>query len=220
MIARKKTTVPITDFILRNLYISDGRSNRHTPHTICLHAERSIDMSRHRILHAGAFLIFAVALLIATGCSSEPETEAERQARWTQGNLTSWELEHGIGPIAADIELAPIDQAKVEKGRDLYISKCATCHYLDDRKTGPPLRDITTRRSAEYVLNQILNPEQMGKLHPDGRKMVAQYAQFMTIQGITHDDAMALLDFLRAEADKPPVPLEDQPGALVPPPAN
>lgn len=162
----------------------------------------------------------AALALVVVGCSSGPETEAERQARWQQGQLTSWELEHGIGPITADVALAAVDPAKAARGRELFIAKCATCHYLDDRKTGPALRDITTRRSAEYVLNQILNPEQMGKLHPDGKKMVAQYAQYMTIQGITHDNATDLLDFLRSEADKPPVPLDQQPGAHVPPPAN
>ncbi|HQL24776.1 MAG TPA: cytochrome c [candidate division Zixibacteria bacterium] len=152
------------------------------------------------------------------GCSSGPETEAERQTRWQQGKLTGWELEHGIGPITDALEIGPVDAARAAQGRELFIAKCATCHYLDDRKTGPGLRDVTKRRSPEYVLNQVLNPEQMGKLHPEGKKLVAQYAQFMTIQGITPDDARALLDFLRSEADKPPVPLEQQPGANVPPP--
>lgn len=161
-----------------------------------------------------------ITLAGLAGCSSEPETDAERQARWQQGQFTSWELEHGIGPINADIELTAVDPTKAAQGEDLFVAKCATCHYLDDRKTGPPLRGITKQRSPEYVLNQILNPDQMGKLHPDGKKMVAQYAQYMTIQGITHDNALALLDFLRGEADKPPVPMDQQPGANVPPPTN
>ena len=168
-------------------------------------------------------LVIAILLFMAgtlASCSSEPETEAEQQARWAKGNLTGWENEHGIGPITADVELAPVDEAKATAGREIFISKCATCHYLDDRKTGPPLRGITNRRSAEYVLNQVLNPEQMGKLHPDGKKMVAQYAQYMTIKGISTEDAYALLDFLRQEADNPPVPMDQQPGAFVPPPTN
>lgn len=184
-------------------------------------------MERYGIMHVIlkrlvllAALALSTVLAGLTGCSSEPETEAERQARWQQGQFTGWELENGIGPVTADIELAPVDPAKAAQGRDLFIAKCATCHYLDDRKTGPPLRKITQDRSAEYVLNQILNPDQMGKLHPDGKKMVAQYAQYMTIQGISRDDAMALLDFLRMEADNPPVPMDQQPGANVPPPTN
>lgn len=170
---------------------------------------------------AGIAVITAMISVVAlVGCSSKPETDAERQARWQQGQFSSWELEHGIGPIVSSIELSLVEPTKVEQGKELFITKCATCHYLDDRKTGPPLREITKKRSPEYVLNQILNPDQMGKLHPDGKKMVAMYAQYMTIQGITHDDALALLDFLRAESDKAPVPLDQQPGANVPPPSN
>lgn len=163
-------------------------------------------------------LAMLAGLFIHGGCSSTPETDAERQARWTQGNLTSWELEHGIGPITTDAQLGAVDPARAARGKDLFIQKCATCHYLDQRKTGPALRDITKRRSNEYVMNQILNPEQMGKLHPDGKKMVAQYAQFMTIQGITRENALDLLDFLRSEAANSPLPMEQQPGFGTPPP--
>lgn len=155
---------------------------------------------------------------MAGGCSSTPETDAERQARWTAGNLTSFETENGIGPITEDTQLAAADPSRATSGQDIFIKKCATCHYLDHKKTGPMLRDVTKRRSAQYILNQILNPEQMGKMHPDGRKLVAQYAQYMTIQGITRENAEDLLNFLRTEAGKPALPVEQQPGFGTPPP--
>lgn len=172
------------------------------------------------LLSAAAIMLFALLLVVATliGCGSKPETDAERQARWAQGNLTEWETEHGIGPITEDVQIGPVDATKAAAGKEIFIKKCATCHYLDHRKTGPPLRDVTKRRSPEYVLNQILNPEPMGKLHPDGKKLVAQYAQYMTIQGITRDNAVDLLDFLRSELNNPALPVEQQPGFGVPPP--
>lgn len=164
------------------------------------------------------FSAMTLAMLLVIGCSSTPETDAERQARWATGNLTSWETEHGIGPVTEATPIANIDPSRAASGHDLFVKKCATCHYLDHKKTGPMLRDVTKRRSAEYVLNQILNPEQMGKLHPDGKKLVAQYAQYMTIQGITRENAEDLLAFLRSEADKPALPPEQQPGFGTPPP--
>lgn len=168
-------------------------------------------------------LIPAVLILVALGvglggCASAPETEAQRQERWKQGKLSSWEMEHGIGPFTEGMEIAALDPARVEKGKQIFVNKCATCHYLDFKKTGPPLREVAKKRSAHYVLNQILNPEQMGKMHPYGKQLVAQYAQFMTIQGITHDDAYALLDFLRTETANAPVAMEQQPGFGVPAP--
>jgi cytochrome c551/c552 len=156
--------------------------------------------------------------MLIVGCSSKPETQAEKDARWTAGNLTEFEIEHGIGPITEVPQLGPVDAAMAEQGKAIFVQKCATCHYLDVRKTGPPLRDITKRRSAAYVLNQIQNAEKMGKLHPDGKKMVAQYAQYMTIQGITPEMARQLLEFLRSEVDKPALPAEQQPGFGTPPP--
>lgn len=174
-------------------------------------------MKRLFLLTATALTTLLVSWL-ASGCSSTPETDAERQARWAAGNLNSWETEHGIGPITEDVPLAAIDPNKAIAGEQLFIKKCATCHYLDMKKTGPPLRDVTKRRSREYVLNQVMNPEQMGKLHPDGRKLVAQYAQYMTIQGITRENATDLLEFLRSVADKPALPAEQQPGFGTPPP--
>ena len=174
-------------------------------------------MKRLLLLTATALTTLMVSWL-ASGCSSTPETDAERQARWAAGNLNSWETEHGIGPITEDVPLAAIDPNKATAGEQLFIKKCATCHYRDMKKAGPPLGDVTKRRSREYVLNQILNPEQMGKLHPDGRKLVAQYAQYMTIQGITRDDDADLLEFLRSVAEKPALPAEQQPGFGTPPP--
>jgi cytochrome c551/c552 len=172
----------------------------------------------HKITKSLFAALLLSGALLSAGCSSKPETDAERQARWTQGNLTSWELENGIGPIVEDVPVGPIDATMAEQGKQLFVQKCATCHYLDFKKTGPPLRDVSKRRSPTYIVNQILNPEQMGKLHPDGRKLVAQYVQFMTIQGISRDNATALLNFLRSEADKPALPMEQQPGFGTPPP--
>ncbi|MEW6051740.1 MAG: c-type cytochrome [Candidatus Zixiibacteriota bacterium] len=165
-----------------------------------------------------AVLAMLMVSWFVSGCSSKPETDVERQARWATGRLTSWETEHGIGPIIEEIQVVPVDPTKAASGREIFIKKCATCHYLDHKKTGPMLRDVSKRRSPEYILNQILNPEQMGKLHPDGRKLVAQYAQYMTIQGITRENAEELLNFLRSEADKPAVSIEQQPGFGTPPP--
>lgn len=174
---------------------------------------------KRRLTKALLLSVLLIWGLMIIGCSSTPETDAERLARWQQGNLTSWEIQHGIGPVVEDIQLAAVDNALAERGKALFVQKCATCHYLDMKKTGPPLRDVTKRRSPEYVMNQILNPEQMGKMHPDGRQLVAQYAQYMTIQGITRENARELLDFLRSELGNPAVPMEQQPGFGTPPPA-
>lgn len=174
-----------------------------------------------RYYRTGLLASCLLALILGAlgfGCSSKPETPEEKLARWTAGNLNEFEVENGIGPVTETVQLGPVDATMAEQGKAIFVQKCATCHYLDIKKTGPPLRDITKRRTAAYVLNQVQNAEQMGKLHPDGKKMVAQYAQYMTIQGITPEMARQLLEFLRSEVDKPALPAEQQPGFGTPPP--
>ena len=83
------------------------------------------------------------------------------------GNLNELEIQHGIGPVTQYPDWSVDNDGRTGQGdirpevRHLPLS--------GHKKTGPMLRDVTKRRSPEYVLNQILNPEQMGKLHPDGR---------------------------------------------------
>jgi cytochrome c len=155
--------------------------------------------------------LFIMSILIV-GCSSKPETQAEKEARWTRGELSSFEFENGIGPITKNLNLNAPDTILAKQGKAVFVQKCASCHYLDMRKTGPALRDVSKRRSGAYIMNQILNPDLMGKLHPEGKKLVAQYAQYMTIQGVTPDMARQLLEFLRTESDKTALPMEQQPG--------
>lgn len=163
------------------------------------------------------FILLLVSSAIVS-CGGE-ETQAEREERWKLGRLNSFENENGIGPVTKKVEVGPIDPALAERGKKLFIEKCATCHYLDMKKTGPPLRDVTKRRTAAYVMNQVQNPEQMGKLHPDGKQLVAQYMQYMTIKDITPEMARELLEFLRSEANNPALPENEQPGfGTAPPP--
>jgi len=165
-----------------------------------------------------ALLTLFMISIELSGCGAKEEKPEEREARWASGSFTSFELDNGIGPVTEEPVIGPLDPTLAAQGKAIFIQKCATCHYLDMRKTGPPLRDVTKRRTAAYVMNQVQNPEEMGKLHPEGQKLVAQYAQYMTIKGITPEMARQLLEFLRSEADQPAVPAEQQPGFGTPPP--
>ena len=117
------------------------------------------------------------------------------------GQLSAFEMKHGIGPIKEEIKLAPLDLALAATGLAIFDMKCGSCHKLDERYTGPALRNVTVRRSPEFILNQILNPEENVKKHPEGRKMLAVYMTYMTFQNITKQDALALLEYLRAAAE-------------------
>lgn len=107
--------------------------------------------------------------------------------------------EIGIGPIEEKIQLKPVDMALMEKGKQIFEEKCASCHKIDDRLVGPPLKDVTKRRKPEWILNMILNPEQMTKENAAAKELLGQYLTQMTFQNVSISDAYAILDYLRVQ---------------------
>jgi len=116
----------------------------------------------------------------------------------SESGLSQAELENGIGPID-DVELsASIDDALAAQGQEIFTTKCAACHKMDERYVGPPLGDVLARRTPEYAMNMMLNPAEMVQKHPEARAMLAQFATPMPDQNLTEDDARAVLEYLRA----------------------
>jgi hypothetical protein len=154
----------------------------------------------------GSFLAF---LLLPLGCGGEQgagdQTDAPPAASAAaQSELSDWELENGIGPITADVQLDAIDPALVARGEEIFTLKCSACHKLDERYVAPPLRDVTERRTPAFMLNMMLNSFEMTQKHPTVRELLAEYYTPMTDQGLTEEDARAVLDYLRqAQADGP-----------------
>jgi len=56
---------------------------------------------------------------------------------------------------------------------------------------------VTKRRSPEWVMNMMLNPEQMLAENPTAMALLKEYSAPMANQNLTNDDARAVLEFLR-----------------------
>ena len=148
-----------------------------------------------------AVVLFSTSLLLGCGsqedaapASGEPSPSSDTQAG---SDLSAWELENGIGPIAESVSLGEIDPTLVAEGKAIFDLKCSACHKLDDRYVAPPLRDVTSRRTPEFVLNMVLNPLEMTQRHPATKDLLAEYFVPMTPQGLTEEDALAVLEYLR-----------------------
>ncbi|MCB9260742.1 MAG: cytochrome c [Ignavibacteriales bacterium] len=151
------------------------------------------------------YIIYIVFTLIAlTSCNNnDSETNSNSSANEKLAEkfgLTLFELENGVGPIKSKLQIGEINNSLAEQGRKLFDEKCAQCHKLDERYTGPALRGVTERRTPEYIMNMILNPEEMTKRHPEAKKLLAIHANQMTFQNVTQENARALLEFLRMES--------------------
>ena len=109
----------------------------------------------------------------------------------------------GIGPITS-VTLNPIDPKLADKGKTQFDAICTACHTLDKKLVGPPLRDITDQRTPEFIMNMLLNTQEMQNKDPEVIKLVKEYKVLMAIPKLNHDQARALLEYLRqADQDKP-----------------
>jgi mono/diheme cytochrome c family protein len=106
--------------------------------------------------------------------------------------------EIGIGPVKS-VTLGALDNSLADKGKGLFEVKCVACHKFDSKLVGPPLKDVTKRRKPEWIMNMMLNPEQMTKENPVAKQLFAQYLTQMTFQNVTQDDARAILEYFRSK---------------------
>lgn len=112
-------------------------------------------------------------------------------------DLTPWQLQHGIGPVTEPITLGPIDQDEAAEGKKLFETKCSACHKTDQRYVGPPLGGIVDKLGPEFVMNMILNPQEMYTRHPDVKKLLGEYMTQMPNQGLTEEQAREVVEYLR-----------------------
>ena len=143
------------------------------------------------------------SLLFIWACGGGENKEAQADSKQEKiakaFGISVFELENGIGPVKAKFTLGALDAAKAAEGKKLFEAKCAQCHKFDERYTGPAIRNITKRRTPEYIINMIMNPEGMVKKHPEAKKLFALHATQMTFQNVTQDEAMEILDYFRSE---------------------
>jgi mono/diheme cytochrome c family protein len=159
-------------------------------------------------------LIYLVTLTALSGimlisCGESEQQDASRfsnqRASGNPGNgtgLSDFELEHGIGPIKQIMELSALDVNLAKEGEKIFDSKCAACHKLDERYVGPPQRDVLERRTPEFVMNMMLNPEENYQKHPEIKKLLGEYMTQMPNQNLSVQDARAVLEYFRKVKDE------------------
>ena len=133
-------------------------------------------------------LALVAALLAGCGGNSGQEGTAKKTA-------SSSGSKYDAGPRAAE---SPVDEEKAELGEKLFSAKgCSACHAFGRRVTGPDLAGVTKRRTAEWMEHQILHPEVMTKEDPISHQLLATYATQMPNQGLTQDEARAVIEYFK-----------------------
>ena len=150
------------------------------------------------------FLILAViaGFLYACGNSGGSNTEAKKEeastTATTDNGNPSYDPKRGTGRFTK-VDVSPqLNATMAAVGNKVYDTKCASCHKLtDERLVGPGWKDVTSRRTAEWIMNFATNPEEMLSKDPAAMAQLEICLVRMPNQNLTDDDARHVYEFMR-----------------------
>ncbi len=125
-------------------------------------------------------------------------------------NAATTDLPKGVGPVT-ELKLDPLDTKLATKGKELFVSKCSACHKMEERYVGPALKGITSRRSPEWVMNMIMNPQEMTQKDPEAQKLLEEYLMQMTFQNVTQPETRSILEYFRHYDEKGEIAADAKP---------
>ncbi|HLS29539.1 MAG TPA: cytochrome c [Flavobacteriaceae bacterium] len=152
-----------------------------------------------------ALTILLLSFLVSCGDSekkkdsnAKPKTE-KKEVKYDKVDGVAVDMDNkGVGPIESIDLPDEIDQDLAAKGKEIYDINCLACHKPEERFIGPAPKGVLDRRAPEWVMNMILNPERMVKEDPIAKQLLIEYnGSPMANQGITEDEARAILEYFR-----------------------
>lgn len=157
--------------------------------------------------HFFGILLFAgMALFIAcnsntsngNGTSDSTTTTDNNSAATNEGSNPK-----GIGPHQ-NVELThPLDDKMIAEGKNIYDVKCQSCHKLtDERLVGPGWKNVTDRRTPEWIMNFVTNVDEMLEKDTAAQNMLEVCLVKMPNQGLSEADARAVLEYMRKNDGK------------------
>lgn len=147
-------------------------------------------------------LSLLILLGACSGDKSSSESVKEKYAKKAPKTVAELEKDYqkfdGIGPITS-LELpSDIDQTMAEEGKVIFEAKCTACHKVNKKFIGPSPKDILTRRNPTWVMNMILNPDEMVQKDPLAKQLLIEFnGSPMANQNLTQDEARAVLEYFR-----------------------
>lgn len=122
---------------------------------------------------------------------AEPEAEASEGVPVDMNNV-------GIGPITEMVFPDTIDEESAARGKEQFEAICIACHMVDQRMIGPAMEGVYERRNPAWVMNMMLNPDEMLQKDPIAIALLKEYNNaIMLNQNLTEEEARDLAEYLR-----------------------
>ena len=145
----------------------------------------------------GLTVVALTALMVACGGTATSDTNSSTST--TPAPAAPEATEPLAQLITADeVEMGPIDQGKVAKGKEIYDVKCQACHSLGtNRVVGPGWEGVVEQRKPEWIMNMIVHTDAMLESDEEAQKLLEECLVRMPNQNLTTDDARNVLEFMR-----------------------
>ena len=148
-----------------------------------------------------SFFVSCSAIVLAVSCTSGDKSgsQSETPPPAESGSVdpAAKSDSKGIGKFSS-VEIGPAEPTLAEKGEAIFQSRCAVCHKPTEEKLiGPGLKGVTQRRQPQWIMNMIVNAEEMEQKDPVGKALREQYSLAMPSQNLTDDETRQVLEFLR-----------------------
>lgn len=148
------------------------------------------------------FLLTMFGFFLMASCGKEKSNSDQDFSTPAPSEKTadaeSYDPKRGIGKYET-VELgASLDKALAEKGLKIAEVKCTSCHKPTDEKlVGPGWKGVTGRRTPQWIMNFITNPDPMIDKDPELQAQLELCMIRMPNQGLTEDEARSILEYMR-----------------------
>jgi cytochrome c len=149
-------------------------------------------------------LTLVVSILVAS-CGGNQTTETESTSEEAPVSMVADEIvtsdfneSLGVGPISSVTIGEEVDEAMAAKGKEVFDAMCMACHRVDKKFVGPSPKGVMDRRTPEWVMNMILNPEEMVLEDPLAKQLLIEFnGAPMANQNVSEEDARAIVEYFR-----------------------
>ena len=129
--------------------------------------------------------------------TSETKDPSEKESAPPVTPTAEKTVSKGVGPVKS-LTLGEVQSAMAAGGKSVFESKCSSCHKIDQRFVGPALQGVTLRRQPEWIMNMILNPNEMTQKDEVAKDLLGTYATQMANMSLTQEEARQVLEYFRS----------------------
>lgn len=156
------------------------------------------------------FAILLLSLTLFISCGDKQKTDQQEVVAPAEDGITDGKPgTYGEGPESYDpkrgegkydkVEMdATLNHAMADKGEGVAGVKCLSCHKTTDEKlVGPGWKGVTERRTPQWIMNFITNPDPMIDKDPEVQAQLELCLVRMPNQNLADEEARSILEYMR-----------------------